>query len=35
MITIIYDYFENCIQLQIITITDYNYPRSDEKRFFV
>ena len=28
MITITYDYFENCIQLQIITITDYGYPRS-------
>ena len=29
MITITYDYFENCIELQIITITDYDYPRSD------
>ena len=28
MITIAYDYFENCIELQINTITDYNYPRS-------
>ena len=28
MITITYDYFENCILLQIITITDYDYPRS-------
>ena len=28
MITITFDYFENCIQLQIITITDYDYPRS-------
>ena len=22
------DYFENYIQIQIITITDYDYPRS-------
>ena len=29
MITITFDYFENCIQLQMITITDYDYPRSD------
>ena len=28
MITITFDYFENCILLQIITITDYDYPRS-------
>ena len=28
MITITFDYFENCIYLQIITITDYDYPRS-------
>ena len=29
MITITYDYFENCIYIQIITITDYTYPSSD------
>ena len=28
MITIMYDYFEKCIRLQIITSTDYAYPRS-------
>ena len=28
MIAITYDYFENCIKLQIITITDNDYPRS-------
>ena len=28
MITITFDYFENCISLQIITITDYDYPSS-------
>ena len=28
MITITFDYFENCILLLIITITDYDYPRS-------
>ena len=31
MITITFDYFENCILLQIITITDYDYPRSVKK----
>ena len=29
MITITYDDFENCIYIQIITITDYTYPSSD------
>ena len=28
MISVSYDYFENGIILQIITITDYDYPRS-------
>ena len=29
MLILTYDYFENCIWLQIITITDNDYPRSD------
>ena len=33
MIINTYDYFENCIELQIITITDYDYPRSGHGAF--
>ena len=28
MIAVAYDFFENCILLQIITITDHDNPRS-------